>query len=75
MRGRAGRKGKDEVGEAYLCCKKSDLEDVTELLEAEIPTVESCMLPEKRGISRCVVVITFSAKVPLIYKIEPCSKL
>lgn len=22
MRGRAGRKGKDELGETYLCCRK-----------------------------------------------------
>ena len=54
MRGRAGRKGKDEVGETYLCCQKSDLEVVAELMEAEIPSVESCLGPEKRGIKRYV---------------------
>ena len=52
MRGRAGRKGKDEIGETYLCCQKSDLEAVAELMEADIPRVESCLLPEKRGIKR-----------------------
>jgi DNA polymerase theta len=52
MRGRAGRKGKDEVGETYLCCQKSDLEAVAQLLDAEIPYAESCLLPEKRGIKR-----------------------
>jgi replicative superfamily II helicase len=52
MRGRAGRKGKDEVGETYLCCQKSDLEAVAELMEADIPIVESCLLPGKRGIKR-----------------------
>ena len=52
MRGRAGRKGKDEVGETYLCCQKSDLEAVAELLEAELPSVESCLLEEKHGIRR-----------------------
>lgn len=52
MRGRAGRKGKDEIGETYLCCQKSDLESVAELMEADIPSVESCLLPEKRGIKR-----------------------
>ena len=52
MRGRAGRKGKDEVGESFLCCQKEDLEDVVELLEAELPKVESSMTPEKRGIKR-----------------------
>jgi replicative superfamily II helicase len=52
MRGRAGRKGKDEIGETYLCCEKSDLEAVAELMEAEIPGVESCLLPGRRGIKR-----------------------
>lgn len=52
MRGRAGRKGKDEIGETYLCCTKSDLEEVSELMEADIPNVESCLVPGKRGINR-----------------------
>ncbi|KAG0651093.1 Helicase and polymerase-containing TEBICHI [Hyphodiscus hymeniophilus] len=55
MRGRAGRKGKDEIGETYLCCQKSDLEAVAELLESEIPSVESCLIPEKRGIKRALL--------------------
>jgi replicative superfamily II helicase len=60
MRGRAGRKGKDEVGESYLCCQKGDLEAVAELLEAEMPAVQSCMSSEKRGIKRALleVVVT-----------------
>ncbi len=52
MRGRAGRKGKDEIGESYLCCQKADLEEVVQLLEADLPTVESSLIPEKRGIKR-----------------------
>lgn len=52
MRGRAGRKGKDEVGESYLCCQKADLEEVAHLLGAELPRVESSLTPEKRGIKR-----------------------
>lgn len=52
MRGRAGRKGRNEIGESYLCCRKADLEEVTELLEAEMPSVESSLTPEKRGIKR-----------------------
>ncbi|QSZ29948.1 hypothetical protein DSL72_004466 [Monilinia vaccinii-corymbosi] len=55
MRGRAGRKGKDEIGETYLCCQKSDLEAVAELMETEIPSVESCMVPGKRGIKRALL--------------------
>ena len=55
MRGRAGRKGKDEVGETYLCCQKVELEPVAELLEAELPEVVSCLTPEKRGIKRAIL--------------------
>lgn len=55
MRGRAGRKGKDELGEVYVCCQKADLEAVAELLEAEIPAVTSCLIPEKRGITRAIL--------------------
>ena len=55
MRGRAGRKGKDEVGETFLCCVKPDLEAVAELLEAEMPPVTSCLTPEKRGIKRAIL--------------------
>ena len=55
MRGRAGRRGKDEIGETFLCCVKSDLEAVAELLEAEMPPVTSCLTPERRGIKRAVL--------------------
>lgn len=55
MRGRAGRKGKDEIGETYLCCQKGDLEAVAELMDAELPSVESCLIPGKRGIKRQAV--------------------
>lgn len=55
MRGRAGRKGKDEIGESYLCCQKADLGEVAQLLEAELPMVESSLTPEKRGIKRALL--------------------
>lgn len=55
MRGRAGRKGKDEIGESYLCCQKADLEEVAQLLEADLPMVESSLTPEKRGLKRALL--------------------
>ncbi|KAL9116553.1 MAG: hypothetical protein Q9187_006922 [Circinaria calcarea] len=55
MRGRAGRKGKDEIGESYICCQKDDLEDVANLLEADLPPVESCLTSERRGIKRALL--------------------
>ena len=61
MRGRAGRKGKDEVGESYVCCQKEDIEEVERLLEADIPEVKSCLTPERRGIKRYGLPYMFSA--------------
>ena len=55
MRGRAGRKGKDEIGESYLCCQSADLEEVAQLIKAELPLVESSLTPEKRGIKRALL--------------------
>ncbi|KAI0410319.1 P-loop containing nucleoside triphosphate hydrolase protein [Xylaria grammica] len=55
MRGRAGRKGKDEVGETYLCCRKCDLEDVVELMHADLPRVSSGLTTDKRRIQRALL--------------------
>ncbi|MCJ1463646.1 hypothetical protein MMC07_002254 [Pseudocyphellaria aurata] len=55
MRGRAGRKGKDEYGESFLCCKKADLEEVMQLVEADLPSVQSSLTPEKRGLKRALL--------------------
>lgn len=54
MCGRAGRKGKDEAGETYLICVKADMEAVCDLLDADMPAIESCLAPEKRGLKRYV---------------------
>lgn len=55
MCGRAGRKGKDDAGETYLICGKSDLEAVCDLLEADMPAIASCLAPEKRGLKRALL--------------------
>jgi replicative superfamily II helicase len=52
MRGRAGRQGKTPVGETYLCCRKEDLEQVVELLHADLPEVTSCLGSENRRLHR-----------------------
>lgn len=52
MRGRAGRKGKDEVGETYLCCQENDTIEAAELIQAELPLVASSLGPSGRGIKR-----------------------
>ncbi|RAK71612.1 DEAD/DEAH box helicase [Aspergillus fijiensis CBS 313.89] len=55
MCGRAGRKGKDEAAETYLICGNSDLQAVCDLLEADMPAIESCLAPEKRGLKRALL--------------------
>ncbi|KAK3941565.1 DNA polymerase theta, partial [Diplogelasinospora grovesii] len=55
MRGRAGRKGKDEVGETYLCCRQNDLEAVVDLMHADIPQISSCLISDKRRIRRALL--------------------
>lgn len=55
MRGRAGRKGKDEVGETYLCCRQTDLEDVVELMQAELPQISSSLTTDKQRIQRALL--------------------
>ncbi|KAI2638140.1 P-loop containing nucleoside triphosphate hydrolase protein [Xylaria nigripes] len=55
MRGRAGRKGKDEIGETYLCCRKDDLDEVIELMHADIPHVSSALTTDKRRIQRALL--------------------
>lgn len=52
MRGRAGRKGKDEVGETFLCCRKDDLEQVVDLIHADMPEIASCLNTDKKRIQR-----------------------
>ncbi|KAJ5106260.1 Helicase C-terminal [Penicillium angulare] len=55
MCGRAGRKRKDDAGETYLICVKADLEAVCDLLDADMPAIESSLVPEKRGLKRALL--------------------
>ncbi|EFW99536.1 DNA-directed DNA polymerase [Grosmannia clavigera kw1407] len=55
MRGRAGRKGKDEVGETYLCCRGADVDDMLDLMHAELPHISSCLQEDKRRLQRALL--------------------
>ncbi|KAI2467730.1 P-loop containing nucleoside triphosphate hydrolase protein [Annulohypoxylon bovei var. microspora] len=55
MRGRAGRKGKDEIGETYLCCRKDDLQAVIELMHAELPHISSGLTTDRHRIQRALL--------------------
>ncbi|KAF3399553.1 DNA polymerase theta [Talaromyces pinophilus] len=55
MRGRAGRKGKDIVGETYLICQKADLEAISEIWDAETPAIDSCLAQDNKGVKRALL--------------------
>ncbi|KAI1208800.1 P-loop containing nucleoside triphosphate hydrolase protein [Annulohypoxylon truncatum] len=55
MRGRAGRKGKDEIGETYLCCRKDDLQAVIELMHADLPQISSGLTTDRHRIQRALL--------------------
>ncbi|RYP56539.1 hypothetical protein DL771_011858 [Monosporascus sp. 5C6A] len=57
MRGRAGRKGKDEIGETFMCCRKADLEDVVGLMCAELPQLSSGLTTDRHRIQRALLEI------------------
>ncbi|EYB23209.1 hypothetical protein FG05_06834 [Fusarium graminearum] len=49
------RQGKAPIGETYLCCRENDLEQVVELMNAELPPVASCLSTENRRIQRALL--------------------
>ncbi|KAL5594468.1 hypothetical protein BROUX41_001401 [Berkeleyomyces rouxiae] len=55
MRGRAGRKGKDEVGETYLCCREAELEHVVDLMHADLPAIISSLNTDERRVQRALL--------------------
>ncbi|KAM0450319.1 hypothetical protein ACHAO4_006741 [Trichoderma viride] len=55
MRGRAGRQGKSPVGETYLCCRQNDLEQVLDLMYADIPEIVSCLNTENKRVQRAIL--------------------
>lgn len=71
MKGRAGRKGKDTVGESYLVCRGNDIVAVKTLMAAEMPSVESCLAGEEGGLKRYVCQIfhpAFAVIPPSFYR-------
>ncbi|KAK0733445.1 hypothetical protein B0T26DRAFT_736380 [Lasiosphaeria miniovina] len=86
MRGRAGRKGKDEVGETYLCCRQNDLEAVVDLMQGDLPQISSCLISDRRRIRRALFEVIairlatsrealddYISKTMLAYSAEPGS--
>ncbi|KAL2889798.1 DNA polymerase theta subunit [Ceratocystis lukuohia] len=55
MRGRAGRKGKDEVGETYLCCREEELGHVVDLMHSDLPAITSSLNTDERRVQRALL--------------------
>ena len=55
MKGRAGRKGKDTHGESYMCYAKRDEDEVMKMVQGEMPSIESCLGYETRGLERALL--------------------
>ncbi|KAI5847703.1 P-loop containing nucleoside triphosphate hydrolase protein [Morchella snyderi] len=55
MKGRAGRKGKDTVGENFVVCRREDLETVRAIIDADMPSASSCLTGESEGLRRALL--------------------
>lgn len=59
MKGRAGRKGKDTVGESYLVCRRDDFAVAKQVMEAKMPSVKSCLDGDEGGLKRYIPFLHF----------------
>lgn len=55
MKGRAGRKGRDILGESIVFCTPKDLDRVRTLVKAELKPVFSCLTSERKGMKRALL--------------------
>ncbi|TPX50567.1 DNA-directed DNA polymerase [Synchytrium endobioticum] len=55
MKGRAGRKGYDTVGESIMLCSRRQLEAVKQLIESKLQPVQSCLTSERKGLKRALL--------------------
>ena len=55
MRGRAGRKGQDVLGESILMCKEYERAKVMGLVKEPLPPVHSCLSADRRGLKRALL--------------------
>ncbi|KAL7748703.1 hypothetical protein RI367_005856 [Sorochytrium milnesiophthora] len=55
MKGRAGRKGQDTMGESVLLCRDTEFNKVKELVHAELEPVRSCLVADRRGMKRALL--------------------
>ncbi|RKO85090.1 P-loop containing nucleoside triphosphate hydrolase protein, partial [Blyttiomyces helicus] len=70
MKGRAGRKGKDTLGESVLMCREEEEPRVRALFKADLPVVESCLRPSSPGMHRAILEIIAAGAAATKHDIE-----
>lgn len=63
MKGRAGRKGKDTMGESILLCTSQEAKRVRELVVADLEPVKSCLTSERKGMKRALLEVIVNGVV------------
>jgi DNA polymerase theta len=63
MCGRAGRKGRDTMGESILFCTEKDKEKVKTLIHSKLEAVISCLSTERNGMKRALLEVLVSRVV------------
>jgi replicative superfamily II helicase len=63
MCGRAGRKGRDTMGESILFCSEKDKERVKKLIHSDLEAVISCLSTERNGMKRALLEVLVSRVV------------
>ncbi|KAJ1551192.1 hypothetical protein HK096_002610, partial [Nowakowskiella sp. JEL0078] len=57
MKGRAGRKGQDTVGESILLCTEREAQMVKSLVQSDLEPVISCLTADQKGMKRALLEI------------------
>jgi DNA polymerase theta len=70
MKGRAGRKGQDTLGECFVIAKPADLQRIMTVVSSELEPIHSCLTAERRGMKRALLEVIVCSVVRHIDDLE-----